>query len=136
MFTNGTYVDSEIKNIWMTPLRDNLTYDLTLDCKEELYKDKSFEVLYMNAEIQMCMYEFQGAEVDLFGMIRRLIGIFSPEFDVDWIGMSTSLHTRLSVDQTNIRLSNELLGFVSSSLDIGAMNMTRISDDGCKGWEV
>lgn len=91
IFTNGTYIDSEIKNIWMTPLRDNLTYDLSLDCKEELYKDKSFEVLYMNAEIQMCMYDFNGAEVDLFGMIRRLLDIYSPEFDVDWIGMSTFL---------------------------------------------
>lgn len=88
MFTNGTYIDSEIRDIWMTPLRNNLTYDLSMDCKQELYEKESFEVLHMNAEEQMCMYEFQGAEVDLFAMIRSLISIFSPEFDVDWIGMA------------------------------------------------
>ena len=39
-------MDSEFKDVNMTPLRDDLEYDLDLDCKIPLEKDQTFEVLH------------------------------------------------------------------------------------------
>lgn len=80
-------MDSEFDDVNMTPLRDNLEYDLDLDCKIPLEKDQTFEVLHMNPEEQMCMYDISGsAPVDLFEMIRKIIDYVSPAFDIKWIG--------------------------------------------------
>ena len=57
----------------MTPLRDDLEYNLDLDCKIKLSENETF-----------------GAPVDLFGIIRQLIGYISPSLDVMWIGSSGS----------------------------------------------
>lgn len=79
-------MDSEFKDVNMTPLRDDLEYDLDLDCKIPLEKDQTFEVLHMNSEEQMCMYDMSGsAPVDLFEMIRKIIDYLSPAIDIKWI---------------------------------------------------
>ena len=44
----------------------------------------------MDPEKQMCMVDVNGAPVDLFGIIRQLIGYISPSLDVMWIGSSGS----------------------------------------------
>ena len=87
-YPEGTYMDSEFKDVNMTPLRDDLEYDLDLDCKIPLEKDQTFEVLHMNSEEQMCMYDMSGsAPVDLFEMIRKIIDYLSPAIDIKWIGI-------------------------------------------------
>lgn len=74
----------------MTPLRDDLEYNLDLDCKIGLSENQTFEVLHMDPEEQMCMVDISGAPVDLFAIIRQLIGYLSPSIDVEWIGSSGS----------------------------------------------
>ena len=58
--------------------------------KIKLSENETFEVLNMDPEKQMCMVDVNGAPVDLFGIIRQLIGYISPSLDVMWIGSSGS----------------------------------------------
>ena len=90
VYTSGTYIDSEFRILNMTPLRDDLEYNLDLDCKTKLSENETFEVLNMDPEKQMCMVDVNGTPVDLFGIIRQLIGYVSPSLDVMWIGSSGS----------------------------------------------
>ena len=112
----------------MTPLRDDLEYNLDLDCKIKLSENETFEVLNMDPEKQMCMVDVNGAPVDLFGIIRQLIGYISPSLDVMWIGSSGS--DGWCIDEDNITLSNESLDLLSSRFPT-SLNMTRIADTGC-----
>lgn len=120
MYDSGTYVDSAFYKMDMTPLRDDLEYDLSWDCKAPLYANHTFEVMDMDPEVQMCMYEMTaGAPIDLFN-IMRMIARYSLSFDVQWM------------DDVHFELTNENLDLLSNILPQSALNFTRITDGTCR----
>ena len=117
-YENGTYIDAVFNKVDMTPLIDDLEYNEDLDCKLPLEKNVTFEVTGMNPEVQMCMYEMQGAPVDMFNFIRELVKT-SITLDVAW-----------STNDT-IMITNEEIGLLSNYLPATYLNMTRIGSSDC-----
>ena len=67
----------------------------------------------------MCMFEFQGAPVDLFTFLRQ-IADYSIPIDVKWF------------DDKTIEVTNEDLKLTSVILPMTSLNLTRISNKDCK----
>ena len=118
-FENGTYIDSVFNKVDMTPLRDNLEYDQSLDCKVTLEMNSSFEVTGMDPEYQMCMYDMGDTPVDLFTIIRQLV-VYSISLDVMWI------------DDNTIQITNENLDLIGSLLPVTSLNMVRYGSGECE----
>ena len=115
VYNNGTFVDYVFKNVEMTPLIDDIEYNLDLDCKQKIPANVTIPVTYLNAEEQMCMYELQSVPYDLFGLLRELAS-FSIPLDVVWI------------DEKNLRVSSEYISVAESILPITSLNLTRITE--------
>ena len=119
MFSNGTYIDSVFKKLDMTPLIDDIEYNLDLSCKISLEKNQSFEVMGMDPQEQMCMYEMSGVSVDLFTFIRQLTA-FSLSLDVCWLSDDV------------IQITNENIEIISSYLSMTSLDMYLIDfDENC-----
>lgn len=117
-YENGTYIDAVFNKVDMTPLIDDLEYNEDLDCKIALEKNVTFEVTEMNPEVQMCMYEMQGAPVDMFTFIRQIVS-YSISLDVAW-----------STNDT-LMITNEELSLLRNLLPATYLNMTRIGSSDC-----
>ena len=102
----------------MTPLRENLEYDQSLDCKVALEVNSTFEVTGMNPEYQMCMYDMGETPVDLFTIIRQLVA-YSISLDVMWI------------DDSMLQITNENLDLLSSMLPVTSLTMVRYGSSEC-----
>lgn len=117
-YENGTYIDAVFNKVDMTPLIDDLEYNEDLDCKLPLEKNVTFEVTEMNPEVQMCMYEMQGAPVDMFTFIRQIVS-YSISLDVAWSTNDTLL------------ITNEDISLLRNILPATYLNMTRIGSSDC-----
>ena len=115
LYKSGTYIDSVFKDTEVTPLIDDIEYNLDLDCKQRIYKDEAIKVTYLNPEEQMCMYEISSVPVDLFSILREF-NSYSIPLDVQWLS------------NKEIRISNEDIGLAESYLPNFSLNMTRISE--------
>lgn len=117
-YENGTYIDAVFNKVDMTPLIADLEYNQDLDCKLPLEKNVTFEVTGLNPEDQMCMFEMQGAPVDMFSFIRELVS-YSITLDVVWKTEDT------------IMVTNEEIGLLGNFLPATYLNMTRIGSSDC-----
>lgn len=118
-YVNGTYVDNVFQRVELTPLIDDIEYNLNLDCKQAIPANVTINVSTLNSEEQMCMYQLQGAPVDLFSILRQ-IADYSVPLDVKWY------------DDKTIEVTNEDVSFISSVLPMTTLNLTRVSNKDCK----
>lgn len=65
------------------------------------------------------MFQFQGAPIDLFTVLRQIAG-YSIPIDVKWF------------DDKTIEVTNEDLKLTSVILPMTSLNLTRISNKDCK----
>ena len=92
---------------------------MDLDCKQPIPANKTINASTLNAEEQMCMFEFQGAPIDLFTALRQ-IADYSIPIDVKWF------------DDKTIEVTNEDLKLTSTMLPMTSLNLTRITNKNCK----
>ena len=92
---------------------------MDLDCKQPIPANKTINVSTLNAEEQMCMFEFQGAPIDLFTALRQ-IADYSIPIDVKWF------------DDKTIEVTDEDLKLTSTLLPMISLNLTRITNKNCK----
>lgn len=118
VFEGGTYVDNVFSRVEMTPLIDDIEYNLDLDCKKPIPANITFDVTSLNVEEQMCMFNMGSVPYDLFNVIR-MISDYSLPIDVRWS------------DDKILELSNEDVDLLTTYLPFTSLNLTRVGDTRC-----